>query len=186
MPEKQDIQLLPETKRSMTVKVPGENKLLFIGAVVLVCILAGSYLIVRMKNSEYDRLLDLDKQLISIEEQRSSSEEERLLSLSKQLKIINTVMANHLYWTQGLSKFQSIISEETGVKNLSIAYSGDEISVDFPAKALNYISVARQLAAFLADTDIKSVNMGGITIAEGLLEFNVSLKIDSKKYLFKE
>ena len=83
MPDQNGLQLLPETRRKIEVKVPGENRLINMGIAVLVLMLVlvgGLYF---YKITLEDRKTGLDTQIVNLEKERDKKVEANLLTLSK-------------------------------------------------------------------------------------------------------
>src|SRR3989344_3160238 len=79
MPNEGGLQLLPETRKKIEIIIPGENRLLVIGAVVLAisAALAGSLYF--YNNYLEDKLVSLDGKLAALEQNRNRQSEQNIL-----------------------------------------------------------------------------------------------------------
>lgn len=185
MADKGGLQLLPETRKKIDVKVPGENKLISIGAGLVVLVLALYAGLWWYSSSLSDQIAQADSQLMALEQQRDKKTEENLLTLSKQLAITNQVLGKHTYWSTGLSKIESAVQNSVQFRSFS-GILGEE---GFNVRALsdNYATLAKQLAAFVADDGVKDVTLGGVSVlTSGKLDFNAKIKFDPLKFLKKQ
>lgn len=184
MADKGGLQLLPENRKRIDVKIPGENRLINIGAVltVLVLIITGGLWF--YGNSLTTKIADDDKQIATLEQQRNNLKEaeQKLIILSKQIGTTNQILKNHIYWSKGLSRIESALQTNVQFKSFS-AVLGDE-SFRIQALGDNYTTVAKQLAAFVADDSIKDFTLDNVTsLTSGKLEFNTKINFDRAKFL---
>ncbi len=180
--QKGGLQLLPETRRKVDIKVPGENRFLFLGAAVLAAVFvlflgANFYTSFLTK-----KIASIDADLMTLEEQRDKKNEESLLLLNKQLSLISNLLNNHIFWSKGLSKIESLLQNQVQFETFSASTIDNKFS--FKALAANYTVVARQIAAFLSDESIADVSLNNVnTLTNGKLEFNMKLDLDKTKFL---
>src|SRR3990167_599202 len=182
MPDQNGLQLLPETRRKIEVKVPGENRLINMGIAVLVLMLVlvgGLYF---YKITLEDRKTGLDTQIVNLEKERDKKVEANLLTLSKQLSLISTLLDSHIVWSKALSKVEGLLQPQVQFLSFSAAVSDNRF--EFKALATNYTVVARQIAAFVSDDSIKDVVLNNVRVlTNGKLEFNIELEFDKTKFL---
>lgn len=179
------LQLLPETRKRIAVRAPGENKLFYWGLFVLLVsggIYVGIYL---YSQSLLEDLDNLDSDLIALEGRRDKANEERLQAFSAQSNLMSGALANHLFWTQALSKLQALVHSQVQLKSLNTSLVKKEIV--FIAIAANQSVIARQVAAFNADEAVTDVSIGEIkSQPNGRLEFSVTVKFNDAKLLKKK
>ena len=182
MPNQNGLQLLPETRRKIEVKVPGENRLINMGIAVLVLMLVlvgGLYF---YKITLEDRKTGLDTQIVNLEKERDKKVEANLLTLSKQLSLISTLLDSHIVWSKALSKVEGLLQPQVQFLSFSAAVSDNRF--EFKALATNYTVVARQIAAFVSDDSIKDVALTNVhVLTTGKLEFSIKIEFDKTKFL---
>ena len=182
MPDQNGLQLLPETRRKIEVKVPGENRLINMGIAVLVLMLVlvgGLYF---YKITLEDRKTGLDTQIVNLEKERDKKVEANLLTLSKQLSLISTLLDSHIVWSKALSKVEGLLQPQVQFLSFSAAVSDNRF--EFKALANNYTVVARQIAAFVSDDSIKDVALTNVhVLTTGKLEFSIKIEFDKTKFL---
>jgi hypothetical protein len=184
MADKGGLQLLPENRKRIDIKVPGENKLIYtgIGLIALVLAVTGGLWI--YSNSLADKIAVEDNRIIALEKERNalSGAEQKLITLAKQMSITSQILKSHLYWSQGLSKIESALQNNIQFKSFS-GIVGEDI---FRIQALsdNYSTVAKQLAAFLADDSIKDITLDNVnTLTSGKLDFSSKIQFNKAKFL---
>src|SRR3989344_201782 len=162
MPDQNGLKLLPETRRKIEVRIPGENRLIYIGMVVLVLVavvIAGLYF---YRSSLENKKNDLDAEIASLEKQRNKNVETNLLTLSKQLSLISTLLDSHIVWSKALGKIENLLQPQ--VQFLSFAAAVSDNRFEFKALATNYTVVAKQIAAFVSDDSIKDVSLTNVHV----------------------
>lgn len=176
------LQLLPETRRKIEVKVPGENRLIYTGIIILVLVLAVSGWLYFYKNNLESQMADLDVQIANLEKQRDKNAESNLSTLNKQLSLISTLLDSHVVWSKALGKVESLLQPQ--VQFLSFSAAVVDNRFDFRALATNYTVVARQIAAFSSDDSIKDISLTDVhVLTSGKLEFSLKLGFDKSKFL---
>lgn len=182
MADKGGLQLLPENRKRIDIKIPGENRLIQIGVglIVLILVIAGGLWL--YSNSLANQITTDDQQLATLEKQRDKTGEQNLITLSKQVAITSQILKNHTYWSIGLSKIESALQSNIQFKSLSAVLS--ENSLHIRALSDNYTTIAKQLAAFVADDSVKDITLDGVsTLTSGKLDFNAKVTFDPKKFL---
>ncbi len=185
MADKGGLQLLPETRKRIEVRTPGENRLVTIG-LVLVGVVALMYFgINSYVSSLNDQVTGIDVQIKGLEDQRDKKTEENLVALSKQSQLVSGIMSNHLFFTQAFSKLENILQSKIQLEGVQV--SAVEQTISFKAHSTSYIAIAKQILAFYTDDGVKDVDVGKITGDNGgQLSFNVSLKLDTNKFFHKK
>lgn len=182
MADQNGLQLLPETRRKIEIKVPGENRLINAGITVLVLMLVlvgGLYF---YKSTLEDKKTGLDAKIINLEKDRDKKVETNLLILSKQLSLISTLLDSHIVWSKALSKIENLLQPQVQFLSFSAAVSDNRF--EFKALANNYTVVARQIAAFVSDDSIKDIALTNVhVLTSGKLEFGIKLEFDKTKFL---
>lgn len=182
MTDRGGLQLLPENRKRIDIKIPGENKFIYIGVVLIVLMLTITGGLWLYSNKLANQITANDEQLATMEKQRDKKAEQNLITLSKQVDITNQILKNHIYWSAGLSKIESALQNNIQFKS----FSGILSEESFHVRALsdNYTTIAKQLAAFVADDSTKDVTLDGVSaLTSGKLDFNAKIKFDKTKFL---
>ncbi|OGM99025.1 MAG: hypothetical protein A2915_03650 [Candidatus Yanofskybacteria bacterium RIFCSPLOWO2_01_FULL_41_34] len=182
MLDQNGLQLLPETRRKIEVKIPGENRLIYIGMAALILVVVAIVGLYFYKNSLENKKNDLDAEIANLEKQRDKNVETNLLTLSKQLSLISTLLDSHIVWSKALGKIENLLQPQ--VQFLSFAATVSDNRFEFKALATNYTVVARQIAAFVSDDSIKDIALNDVhVLTTGKLEFSVKLEFDKTKFI---
>ena len=182
MPDQNRLQLLPETRRKIEVKIPGENRLIYAGITVLVLMLVLTGGLYFYKSTLEDTKTGLDEQIINLEKERDKKVEANLLTLSKQLSLISTLLDSHIIWSKALSKVENLLQPQVQFLSFSAAVSDNKF--EFKALATSYTVVARQIASFVSDDSIEDVTLNSIRVlTNGKLEFGIKLEFNKIKFL---
>ncbi|OGN27395.1 MAG: hypothetical protein A2941_00935 [Candidatus Yanofskybacteria bacterium RIFCSPLOWO2_01_FULL_49_17] len=184
MSDKGGLQLLPETRHKIEVKIPGQNRLISIGIVLLVLVLIVYGSLAWYSGSTDAKIADADNQLAGIEQQRDKKSEAGLLTLSKQMAITGQIIQNHIFWSTAFSKLEAGLAGSVQFKSFSAQASDNTLHIR--ALADTYATIARQLAAFTGTDGVTDVNLDGVTtLTSGKLDFNTKLVFDRTKFLTK-
>jgi hypothetical protein len=180
--DKGGLQLLPENRKRIDVKIPGENNLVYTGIALVVVILVAYAGLWFYSTDLTTKLADGDTQIMELEKSRDKKAEQNLITLSKQISIINQLMKSHVYWSTGLSKIESALQGNVQFKSMSAVLG--ENTIHIRALSDNYSTIAKQLAAFVADDSIKDVTLDGVnSLTNGKLDFNAKVSFDRVKFL---
>lgn len=185
MPDHGGIQLLPETRRKIEIKTPGENRWLYAGVtvVILVVIAVGGLLF--YKGGLEEKLAQLDSDLAKLEEQRDKKVENNLLILDKQLSLITKLLNNHIFWTKALGKIEVLTNPQ--VQYQTFVGGVDDGKLELKALTFNYTLLAKQIAAYVSDDSIKDVDLSDVHVrTDGKLEFSLKLTFDKNKFIREE
>lgn len=178
------LQLLPGTKKRLGIKVPGENRFLYVGSAILGAALVTMFALNRYNISLKEQIKELNSQFVALEEKRNKKDEAELRLIKDRVTLTSDLIRNHTYWSQAFVWFSNLLQSEVQVRGISLEKSG---KMTFSAVAKNYIIIARQLAVILTDDKIKEVKFGGIkTSTDGGLEFGMELKVDLSKIILKQ
>lgn len=182
MSDKNGLQLLPETRHKLEIKVPGENRLLYVSSTLLVLVLTITIGLKIYTNSLQTKLVSLNNDLQAIESQRNSKIESQILTFNKQLSLVSGFLKNHILWSKGLGRIENKLQSQVQFESLS--GSTDETKLDFTALAANYTVIARQLASLTSEDSINDVTLTNVkTMTSGRLEFSISIRFNKDKFL---
>ncbi len=184
MPDVGGLQLLPETRKKIEVRVPGQNRPVVLSSIFVLVIL-GLYLgLMFYNNSILSSVTQADEQLAVLERSRDKKLEQKLLGLKSQLSVIGPLVSSHFFWSQGLSKVQSLVQPQVQFK--SINADGPAAKIVFQATAASYTTIAKQIAAFYADDSITDIVLNKATsLPTGQVDFTMQLIFDPAKFLIK-
>ncbi len=182
MADKGGLQLLPETRRKIDVKVPGENRLITVGVVLLLLVVAAYGGLAWYQNSLDTQIVDVDNQSIELSKQRDEKTEQSLTVLSKQMAITGQILQNHIFWSTAFAKIEAGLAGAVQFKSFSA--QAIDSSLHIRAITDSYATIARQLAAFTGTDGITDVALEGVnTLTSGKLDFNTKLIFDKTKFL---
>src|SRR3989338_8217015 len=105
----ESIQLLSGSRRKLEMKVPGENRPLYIGMIFLVAVGAAWGGVWYYFSSLHDQLASLDSELATLESGRDKQSEKDILTLDRRLALAGKVVGSHLVWSEALNKVQVAI-----------------------------------------------------------------------------
>ena len=153
-----------------------------VGLIVLVLMVFGGLWL--YSESLATKITNQVDELANLEKTRNLDAEKKLITLSKQLSLTSQIIKNHTYWSIGLSKIEAALQNNIQFKSLSTGLA--EGSLNIQALSDNYTTIARQLAAFIADDSITDVTLNGVnTLTSGKLDFNTKITFDKSKFLNK-
>lgn len=178
------LQLLPGTKKRLGLKVPGENRYLYIGSAILGAVLVLSFSLGKYQTSLEGQIEQLNEQIVALEQSRGKKDEDNLRILKDRLLVTTDLVKEHIYWTRALTIIESVLQSE--VQFESLAGSIRDKKVNIKATAANYAVLARQIASFLAGEGILDVSIGRISpIGTGKIEFDMGLSFDMERFVQK-
>ncbi len=178
------IRLLPQTRKKIDVKTPGQNKLLVFSFLFVMLIFAFYGGLFLYKKSLFSNLNSIEENIVTLEKSRNKSEEQKILDFKEKLKIVTPLINNHIYWSNGFGKFQSLVSPRVQLESINVSV----IKAEFNFKAItdSYTTLAKQIAAFYGDDTITDVILGKVaSLSTGKLEFSMQINFDVNKLLKK-
>ena len=182
MPDRGGIQLLPESRRKIEVRVPGENRWIYAGVVALVVVFSVSAGMAYYRGGLEDRLAGLDGDIANLEKQRDQRVEENLLILDRQLSLTTNLLNNHIFWSKALAKIESLTQPQVQFSSFNAKEAGGLFQMT--ANTLNYTSLAKQIASYVSDDSIKDIDLTNVQVlTNGRLEFTIGLTFDKNKFI---
>lgn len=182
MPDKGGLQLLPNTRKRIEVRVPGENRFVYIGAALVAIILIAYGALFFYSQNLNNQVSADDAQLVSLDKSRNQQLENQLLTLSQQMGIADQIMENHVHWSTGFSKLETDLQPNVQFESVSALLSDD--SMQIRAQTDSYTTIAKQVAAFAADDAITDITLDNVTtLTNGKLDFNAKIKFNPAKFL---
>ena len=186
MVQKLELQLLPGTKKRLGVKVPGENRFLYVGSAILGAVLVATLVLTRYRTSLENQIAKLNGQLIAIEQSRDKNKEADLLTTKNQVLLATQIVDNHVYWSKSLSIVTGLMQSQVRFKSIYFSLT-PKSQVSIEAVAINFTVVARQIAAFYMGEGITSVTLGKISASpNGYIEFGLTLDFDKAPFINKK
>ncbi len=185
MPDIGGLQLLPETRKKIDISLPGQNRSLILGFIVL-AVVAGIYFgLLAYNQSLSSKLSSIDGQLADLEKSRDKQLESRLLDLNKQLAVVNPLISSHIFWSEALAKIQSLVEPQLQFKSIDADVLSKKIVIT--ALADSYTTVARQIASFYTVDSITDVVLNTVkSQPSGKVELSMQLFFDTNKLLVKQ
>lgn len=184
MPDIGGLQLLPETRKKIDISLPGQNRSLVLGFIVLLLIGGLYFGLLTYKQSLFSEVSSIDKQLADQEKSRDKQLETRLLDFNKQLAVVNPLISAHTFWSEAFIKIQSLTQPQVQFKSISADASSKKISIS--AVAANYTTVARQIASFYTIDSLTDVALNKVeSKSTGQVELTMQLFFDPNKLLIK-
>ncbi|MBI3274280.1 MAG: hypothetical protein HYZ69_03995 [Candidatus Colwellbacteria bacterium] len=176
------LQLLPETRKKIEIKIPGENRPVFIGSVALLVIVISTIGLYLYNSSQENKLANLENDITNLEQKRNKQAEQNILVFDKQSAMLSDLLSKHPYWTTGFSKVEGLLQNQVQFDSLTASTTDDKI--DFKAVAANYSTIARQIASFLSDESVEDITLNKVsTLTNGRLEFSMQILFNKNKFL---
>lgn len=182
MPDQGGIQLLPESRRKIEIKTPGENRWIYMGIAALVLVSSIAAGLAYYRSGLEDQVAELDADLTNLEKQRDKKVEANLLTLSKQLSLTTTLLNDHVFWSKALAKVEALTQPQVQFSTFNAMAT--EGKFEIKAFALNYTVLARQIAAYVSDDSIKDIDLNNVhVLTNGRLEFTIRITFDKNKFI---
>jgi hypothetical protein len=184
MPDAGGLQLLPETRKKIEVRVPGQNRPVIL-SLIFALLVAGLYIgLMFYNNSILSSITQTDGKLAALENSRDKKLEQKLLDLKGQLAVVGPLISSHSFWSQGFIKIQNLVQPQVQFK--SINADAATAKIIFQATAANYTTVAKQIAAFYADDSIADIVLSkASSLPTGRVDFTMQLIFNPEKFLMK-
>lgn len=178
------IQLLPESRKEIEVKIPGENRLLFLGSAVLIIVVV-LFVGLNLYVSSFQAKIDsLDSELKILDSQRDKPAEQLILLAKDQFTAVEGIVSNHIVWSHILRKFQIKTSPQFQFKVMKGSFA--ENKADIEAEAANYTVIARQISSYLSEEIVKDIKLNEIKLLpSGRISVNMRIIFDQKDILLK-
>jgi len=178
---KDRLQLLPGTKKRLGIKVPGENRFLYIGSAVLGSIIVAAFWFNLEVKSINGQIQNIDEQILFLDQNRNKKDETNINVLHRQLNLTSQLVNEHIYFSKAISKLESLMQDKVQVESLSVKSAGE---LSFAGFALNYTTIARQIAAFLLEDSITDIKLGQMDPqTDGSLKFNMQIDFEKTKLI---
>ncbi len=180
MPDIGGLQLLPETRKKIEIKIPGQNRTLVLGFVALVLVIGLYFGLTVYKQSLLSAFSSIDQQLSDIEKSRDKQAESKLLDLNKQLAVVNPLISSHFLWSEAFAKIQSLVQPQVQFKTVNADALGKKILIT--GVAANYSTIARQIAAFYTMESVTDIILNKVqSQPTGQVELTMQLFFDLAK-----
>lgn len=161
MADKGGLQLLPDTRRKIEVRTPGENRMLIFGFIAM-AVVAGLYFGLTMYIEGLNQeISDVDGQIIALEERRNKKAEAELSTLFKQVQIISGILDSHAFFSRAFEKLELLVSPKIELETAQITSGEKRITLEI--SAASYGDVARQISSFLSEGGVKDLEVGQLS-----------------------
>ena len=115
----EELQLLPGTKKRLGIKIPGENRFLYIGSAILgATIVTVFWFNFNIKSLE-NEIKSIDEQLFVLEQKRDKKTERNIQTIRQQISLTSEFINQHVYITKAFSKLESLMQENIQITNIS-------------------------------------------------------------------
>lgn len=179
------LKLLPDTKRKLGIKVPGENRFLYVGSAILGAVLVTVFALGQHRSSLEKQLDQLDNRLTESERTRDKKGEQNLKILKEQMTLVSRILDEHIYWTRAFSLIESLLQRQVRFKSLSGLTDDGKIRIQ--GQTANYTVLAKQLAALFTDRSIVDIALGKVSVtSDGTIEFSLEITFDKSKLIQKK
>jgi hypothetical protein len=184
MADQGGLQLLPEARKRLEIKVPGQRRFFNISISVFILVAAAAAGSWYYKGKLEEEFSVLDVQLENIDKARDRSAEDRLFTLNRQLRLVSGFLNEHVFWSAGFRRLEKILKPAVQLENVSVSLDNKEIQ--FRAVAKDFVTISKLLASFASEDGIIDVNLNESTLLpQGVVSFNVKVKFDRAKFLKK-
>jgi len=179
------IQLLPETRRSVDISVPGENKPLYWGAGVLVLVVVLFAGLKIYSSILTKKLTTINNEALALEQKRDRDFEKELLVLDQRFFSASGLLTNHIIWSNALVKIQGLTHPQIQIDTF-LADTQDG-KIDVKGFASSYTTIAKFVASLLSEEAIADVTLNKIdNKPTGLLEFNMGILFNKNEFLLNK
>lgn len=176
------LKLLPGTKRKLGIKVPGENRLLYIGSAILGAVLVTMFALGNYRSSLEKQLGRLSDQLTESERSRDKKGERNLKILQERMTLVSSILEEHIYWTRAFSLIESLLQGQ--VRFQSFSGFTDDSKISIQGQATSYTVLAKQLAAFFTDPSVVDISLGKASVSpDGTVEFGLEIIFNKSKLI---
>src|SRR3989338_1141278 len=181
---KEKLQLLPGTKKRLGIRVPGQNRFLYLGSMIFGAALVTTLALGQYRDSLQSNIKKIDDQLVSLEQRRDKRAEQDLKLFKDRIELTSRLLSDHIYWTKAISVIVNLLQTDVRFK----AFSGDASTakINIVLQATNYTVLAKQLAAFLTEDGILDISISKKTTSSiGFLETSLEIQFDKSKIIRK-
>ena len=179
------ISLLPESRRKLEIKIPGEKRPIYYGAsvVLLVLLIFGGLKL--FSSALTGKLSEIENAISLSEGQRDKKFEQEALVLKKQFSLAGNILTKHLIWSNALTVVQNLTPPQVQIET----FLGDahEARLDIKGRSVNYTTIAKQIAALLSNEAVLDVSLDKVaTFSSGVLEYNMRIFFNKDKFLLNK
>lgn len=161
MADRGGLQLLPDTRKKIEVRTPGENRMLVFGFVSL-AIVGGIYFgLISYIDGLSQEIEEVTGQIRALEDRRNKKAEAELSALSKQVETITGILDNHIFLSKAFEKLESMVSPKIRLESVQITNSDKRIELKITAPS--FVDIAKQISAFLSEGGVKDLEVGQLT-----------------------
>lgn len=176
------IQLLSGSRRKLDISVPGENRPIWGGAVLLILVVVAFGGLSFYLSNLRDRLSALDSKLVVQENKRDQKGEREILAWDKKLSLAGRLVSNHIVWSRAIQKIQDLTPPPIQFANFHVELQ--EGKIEIKGMAPSYAVIAQAIAALSTDPVFTDISLNKISgLSSGLLEYNLRIDFSKDKLL---
>ncbi len=183
MPDIGGLQLLPETRKKIEISLPGQNRLLIWGLIVLALVIGLYFGLMVYRQFLFSEALAVNTKLSDLEKSRDKQAETRLLNLKNQLAVVSPLLSSHFLWSDALTKVQSLVEPQVQFKNINADAIGQKIIIS--AFAANYTTIAKQIASFYSIDSVTDIILNNVQSRSTGVDFTMQLFFNDSQLLTK-
>ena len=176
------IQFLPESRRRLEIKNPGEYKLLYLslGWLGLCLLLYGGVWFYSGQLGQ--QITKQDAAITAKNEERDQAFEREALALNQRLAEVDVMLNQHPVWSLVLAKLQGITPPS--VQFITLIGNIEKGSMTIKALAPDYPTIAKKIANYLASDIVKDIDMNkAILNSSGAVEYTMIISFNPDKIL---
>lgn len=175
---------MPGTKKKLGIKVPGENRFLYVGSAILGATIVALFVLGRYQASLKDKITQINNQIVTLDQARDKKSEQDLRNIKYRIDTVEQLLSDHIYWTQAFSVMVNLLQGNVRFKVFSGNTNTDTISILL--QATSYTALAKQLASFLTEESIADFSLGKVSPTGGFLEASIEINFDKIRLLQKD
>ena len=176
------IQFLPESRRRLDIKNPGEYRLLYVSLGWLAfCLLIYGGVWFYGRSLE-QKITTQDAAIEAKNNERYQKFEREALALNQRLAEVDIMLDQHPVWSLVLAKLQGITPPS--IQFVTLIGNIEKSSMTIKALAPDYPTIAKQIANYLASDIVKDIDMNkAILNSSGSVEYTMIISFNSDKVL---
>lgn len=173
------LQLIPQKKRTVEIRRPGENRLLYIGGAILLVFGGIGFAMSQYRGSVESGITEVTAQIeqVAAESRALREDKQKLRILASQLSTATTLVENHIFWTKGLQRVENRLRGDIQITALNANIQDKQL--DIRAKSRSFTAIARQISSFYQDNAVLDVSLSRSSAnTDGTIEFSMFVKFN--------
>jgi hypothetical protein len=182
MADQGGLQLLPEARRRVEIKGQKKRGSVILGIILIVLVVAAYIAADFYLTSVNDELAGLDEKVLGINKRRDKEVEKEVRTLNSQLSLISNLLDNHIFWTKGFDRLESLTVPQ--LKYISLKANVDQGEISARVSAASFSELAKQISSYFADENFESVDTGDISLRpDGQVEASLLIKFNPDGFI---